>query len=381
MDTILKAVDLAAYQVDPVRGFLPSENPLQRLPPPFNAWEATAHDLSALIMTGRVRQTLEKLPVLDYRQLTDSRELTRAMLLLSVFAGAYVWGEAVPAARLPHTIAVPLWAVAEQLGRPPIISHSSMVLNNWRLLDPDSPIALDNLDTLQLFLGGMDEKWFYLATVGVEITGAPLILMLVDAQTAVTYQRPADLVSLFERMEAVLAATYTALVRIQEKCDPYIFYHRVRPFLTGWPAPGLIYEGVSDTPMIFSGGSAAQSSLIQVIDAGFGVQHSHPASAPFLMDMRSYMPPKHRAFVELIEAGPSIRQFVLDHQQDYPALRDGYNACIAIVDNFRKKHMEIAVRYISHQARNAEGAKGTGGTDFVEFLSAAAKETRARRVE
>jgi hypothetical protein len=44
--------------------------------------------------------------------------------------------------------------------------------------------------------------------------------------------------------------------------------------------------------------------------------------------------------------------------------------------------MEIAVRYISHQARDSGGVnKGTGGTDFVEFLSESRKETRAKLLD
>ncbi len=381
METLLRPVDWAAYQVDPVRGFLPSENPLETLPPPFAAWEDAAGNLSAWIMHGQARQMLAALPTLDYRRLDDYRQLTRAMTLLSIFAGAYVWGEAAPAVRIPHAVAVPLWAVAEQLGRPPIVSHFSMVLNNWRLLDAEGALTLENLDTLQLFLGGMDEKWFYLATLGVEIAGAPLIALLLEAQIATAAQQVAAVVELLARVQTVLAATYQALAHIEEQCDPYIFYHRVRPYLAGWQAPGVVYEGVSAAPVMLSGGSAAQSALIQMIDAGFGVLHSHAASALFLTEMRAYMPPQHRALLELIETGPSLRQFVTDHQQSYPLLREGYNACLNIVDEFRKKHMEIAVRYISQQARSAEGAKGTGGTEFVEFLSTARKETRAHRLE
>ena len=39
-----------------------------------------------------------------------------------------------------------------------------------------------------------------------------------------------------------------------EKCDPYVYYHRVRQPMSGWRSNprlphGLIYEGVSDTPL------------------------------------------------------------------------------------------------------------------------------------
>jgi indoleamine 2,3-dioxygenase len=242
-------------------------------------------------------------------------------------------------------------------------------------VDKTGPIELDNLATLQLFLGGMDEQWFYVTAVVIEAKGAPALGALVAAQQAVAAGRAGDLATHLEAIASALAGVYDVLDRIPEKCDPYIFYHRVRPYQTGWPEPGVIYEGVSDVPRMCAGGSAAQSPLIQALDAGLGVKHRDSETSTFLMEMRSYMVAGHRRFIEVLEAGPSIRQFVLDRAAQCPALGDRYNACIREVDRFRKKHMELAVRYISHQAPNPDEAKGTGGTNFVSFLSKARKET------
>src|SRR2546427_4821666 len=38
--------------------------------------------------------------------------------------------------------------------------RSSYALDNWRRLDPTSPIELGNITLLQNFLGGLDEEWF-----------------------------------------------------------------------------------------------------------------------------------------------------------------------------------------------------------------------------
>jgi hypothetical protein len=58
----LAPADLAGYEVDPVRGFLPSPDPLDRLPQPFASWEAAAGELPKLLVTGTVRSLLEQLP-------------------------------------------------------------------------------------------------------------------------------------------------------------------------------------------------------------------------------------------------------------------------------------------------------------------------------
>jgi len=368
-------IDLAAFRIDPVRGFLPADDPLERLPADFDAWEHVAPDVPALLMTGRLRPALEALPLLDIEPLEGDMQLERAMLLLSVFGSAYVWAEPAPARMVPRAVAAPWCRLAERLGRPPITAHPSNVLFNWRRLDKTGPIELDNLAALQLFLGGIDEQWFYLTAVVIEAKGAPALGALVAAQQAVAVGQADELATHLQAIASALDRVYEVLERIPEKCDPYIFYHRVRPYLSGWPEPGVIYEGVSDAPRRCAGGSAAQSPLIQALDAGLGIKHRGSETSPFLMEMRNYMLTGHRRFIEALESGASVRQFVLDHAARCPALSDRYNGCIRALDRFRKKHMELAVRYISHQAPNPDEAKGTGGTNFVSFLSKARRET------
>jgi len=374
-------MNLADYEIDPERGFLPNPDPLTELPPYFSAWDRLAAQLPALLMAGQLRPLLAQLPILDVAKLENTRQLNRAMMLLSALGNAHVWGGAEPALRLPAGIAIPWWHIAETLGRPPITAHASLVLNNWRRLDGERPITIDNIASLQLFLGGVDERWFFLLTVAIEAAGAPAIWALVDAQTAVIHNDIPALIENLHTIATALQAMLELLVRMPERCDPYIFYNRVRPFVASWPEPGVIYEGVSETPQLFAGGSAAQSTLLQAIDAGLGVVHMREETRPFLMQMRQYMPIPHRQFVAVIEQGVKIRPFILAHRQLRPELADAYNNCLQLLNAFRQKHIEMSVRYILHQAPDQEAAKGTGGTSFVPFLSQARKETKSQLIE
>lgn len=157
---MLKPDLLTTYQIDPARGFLPAVDPLERLPAVFEPWERLASMLPALLLAHKLRPALEQLPPLEVNRLEDDRQRQRAMLLLSILGHAYVWGEASPARVLPRGIAVPWWQVAEKLGRPPIASHASIVLYNWRLLDKGGPLDLNNLAGLQLFWGGWMKRGF-----------------------------------------------------------------------------------------------------------------------------------------------------------------------------------------------------------------------------
>lgn len=56
------------------------------------------------------------------------------------------------------------------------IGHPSIVLYNWRRLDAEADICMENLSTLNNFFDGRDESWFYLITVEVEAKGAASVV-------------------------------------------------------------------------------------------------------------------------------------------------------------------------------------------------------------
>ncbi|MEW6301282.1 MAG: hypothetical protein AB1671_26705 [Thermodesulfobacteriota bacterium] len=384
-------LDLEAFHVDPQRGFLPTPDPLRRLPAAFAPWEGVARDLPKLLAAGAVRRELQRLPALKVSALSGRGQLERAMLLLSYFGHAYVWGEEEPARRLPASVAVPWYAVARRLGRPPVLSYASYALHNWRRLDPAGPIALGNIVLLQNFLAGVDEEWFILVHVEIEAKAAPALAAIGPAQAAVAEGREQTVEQALAAIASVLEQIYATLRRMPERCDPYIYYRRVRPYIHGWknhPAlpDGVVYDGVDaygGAPQQFRGETGAQSAIIPALDAALGVAHKDDPLRPYLMEMRDYMPPEHRAFIEAIEHGPAIREYVLARRHARPALRDAYNACVQGVAQFRSLHLEYAARYIHHQSQQGldnPTTVGTGGTPFMPYLKKHRDETLAHLI-
>ena len=372
---------LTDYRVDPERGFLPADDPLDALPPVFDPWERTASRLSALLTAGRLRAEVEGWPTLSTELLSNRAQKERAMLVLSMVGNAYVWGDSTPATIIPAPLALPWCAVASALGRPPIVSHASLVLQNWKRLDPRGELSLSNLATQVQMLGGMDESWFYLVTVAIEAEGAAALPLLAETTRQRVRQSTDALTSQLRRIETIVARLTPLLDRMRERCDPHIFYHRIRPFLAAWPAPGLVYEGVWDEPKVFAGGSAAQSSLLQALDAALGIAHPDERSGPFLMEMRDYMPPEHRAFVEALEATPSLRDLVSQSATRSPQLVHAYDGCVSALDRFRLAHLTMVHEYISKPAAaSGEMAIGTGGTPYGQFLSQTQRETTRGRI-
>ena len=260
--------------------------------------------------------------------------------------------------------------VAERLDRPPTLAHASLVLNNWKRLDANGPIKLGNLDTLMQFHGGLDESWFYLVTTEIEAIGAGILREFERIQQAMPSED-------FEQVECSLAVVRdtlldlnTTLNRMYEHCDPYIFYNRVRPFLASFES--VEYRGCDKNPRNYFGGSAAHSSLLQAIDAMFGIKHHDERSRSYLIKMRSYMPADHAAYINALEAEKSLSHAV--DQDD--GCRRVYTACVDALIDFRQSHLKMVAKYVSSQmSQMGPGHTGTGGTDPMVFLRQVAKDT------
>src|SRR5437899_3415668 len=121
----------AAPKIDAERGFLPLQDPLPRLPRPFDEWESVALGLPKLFASDHIRGTIEQLPPFPIEAIRNDRERERTMVLLSYLGHAYVWGAYKPAQVLPKRLAVPWHIVAESLGRPPVLSYSRYALHNF----------------------------------------------------------------------------------------------------------------------------------------------------------------------------------------------------------------------------------------------------------
>lgn len=375
---------LADHGVSETRGFLPSADPLDRLSPNFDAWEDAAHLLPKLLMTDHVREHLAALPEFQLDLIFTERELRRAMSLLSYLGHAYVWCGDRPATHLPAKIAAPWHAVAKKLGRPPVLSYCSYSLDNWFRFDRSRPPVLGNIGLLQNFLAGEDEEWFILVHVDIEYRAAPGIASLAPAQQAAIEGDVSRATTHLRIIGDALDGMYATMQRMTERCDPYIYYHRVRPYIHGWKnhpdlPDGLVYEGVEEfggIPQKFRGETGAQSAIVPCMDAVLGVYHEADELKTYLMEMRTYMPPEHQAFLRQLESQPSVREFVKNSGNTI--LLDAYDKCVSGVEKFRSLHLEYAAKFIFQQAQTDPKnphAVGTGGTPFMKYLKKHRDET------
>jgi indoleamine 2,3-dioxygenase len=223
-----------------------------------------------------------------------------------------------------------------------------------------------------------------------------------------------------------------------EKCDPAVFYWKIRKFLAGSEnmaslglPNGLEYKGVNNNERKhYMGATAGQSSLFPALDLFFGIEHydenpSQPEKSPnaLLLKMRAFMPGAHRAFLDHLAKVANLRAYVLSKEKltsssddQVKDLLTTYDECVQQIKLFRDTHIQIVTKYILVQAKRGppEGwedyrvqvavattattndhasttkeedgnddetpaIQGTGGSDLMPFLKTNRDETNAAK--
>ena len=305
-------------------------------------------------------------------------ELERAMLLYSYIGHGYIWGGTSIEKVIPKNISKTWYKISQKLDRPPILSYASYALNNWKLQDVNKPFDLENIRILQNFLGGMDEDWFIMIHIAIEHEAKEILNNL-----KTYYLDKNEDQSYLENALVSIKKINQIMNRMPEKCDPFIYYNRVRPYIFGWknnPATpnGVIYEGVEEyggTPQLFRGETGAQSSIVPALDALLGVTHSNDPLKEYLDEMRLYMPKEHRNLLNDLDQWSENNRSKSIREDSSVLLSD---EIIKEVHTFRNKHLEYARIYIHEQSlsnQNNSNVVGTGGTPFMKYLDKHLQET------
>ncbi|GAA95248.1 uncharacterized protein L969DRAFT_21923 [Mixia osmundae IAM 14324] len=419
----------ADFDVDVRSGFLPPQEPIQRLLGELEDWELALDAREGMRYGGAAfsieaaeawRTGIRSMPVLSVTNLSTLPLLRRAHVVLSFLGHAYIHSTFPSGNVVPASIAVPWVEVSERLDMPPILTYADTVLWNWRFKDPSRGWQADNFEISQTFTGSKDEEHFFLTSLLCELRGVPALRLMSHcldeawlgdavAKTRITRNLD-DLVTIVESISQTI-------IDVRTDCAPHAFYFEIRPWFVG----GLwTYEGVQSHLGLrevreYGGPSAGQSSLIHSLDVFLGVDHSarpepviqrlNAASRPppadkestFMHRMAFYMPQHHRQFLSHLQSHPrSVRELALADMID-PAsadLRKSYDRVVQSLKGLRSAHMNIVTLYIITQSRALpppgskllpppvvakaeQELKGTGGTELVRFL----KMCRDRTVE
>ncbi|KAM6915934.1 indoleamine 2,3-dioxygenase 2-like [Xenentodon cancila] len=384
--------DLDAFDISEALGFI-LEEPLTHLPDYYQVWLDLANNLTHLIESRTLRDLVHKMPVLSPHLLSNHRELRLAHLVLGFISMGYVWqeGQHAPAQILPKALACPYWLVSRRLGLPPILTYADSVLANWKLKDPTGDMEFKNIDLIFSLPGGESCRGFFIVSLLVEQAASSGIMGALEVMHAL---KISDLIGIQRGLIKVtqsLKKMRETFQLMHNHVEPTAFHGTLRIFISGWRdnpmlPRGLLYEGVSNEPILLSGGSAAQSSAIQCFDALLCIQHEGETGA-FLTRMKDYMPPAHRQLIESLSVCSSLRDFIMTCSS--PDLCQSYNSCISALVDLRNYHLNAVTKYVIVPGNHARSmgcplrgvctmlnTTGTGGSNLMAFLKGVRNSTK-----
>jgi indoleamine 2,3-dioxygenase len=377
--------------------FLPSKDPLikyKTTSKSLNLISEISEQLPKLLLTGSVQNTINKLKNNDLSvdkviANNDLREIRLAMVHISFIAHSFIWGSKTPSKILPEVIAKPWVKLSKILGRPPILSYASYCLDNWYRLNKKEDISLENVGLHTNFLGGVDEDWFVTIHVCIEDAAGDAIKAATKLAKLNEKHSVRDFSIHLRAIINSLRKVNAIFSRMPEKCDPYVYYHRVRPFIFGTKdnpdlKKGLIYQNqFNNKPQFFRGETGAQSSIMPFLDGALGIYHTQDHLRHYLNEMRDYMPPKHRNAIERVENISNAKTLIHESKK----LINEYNKCLEEIRIFRAQHLEFAATYIHKQSqiknpfgRGGSTITGTGGTPFMKYLKKHRDETQKQKI-
>jgi indoleamine 2,3-dioxygenase len=367
------------------RGFLPEHDPLTRFPynSEFSALDEIGRDLPSLLQDHSFRRYARSLEIPFWPegrvQANDLPQLQLYYLRVGFLASAYInqVGEE-PSRVLPANLAVPLCRACKLLNRPPILSYDGYALYNWKRFQPNQPIALGNIDTIQNFVHLYDEHWFILVHVEIEATAARILDAVATAQAALAANAASLVDNAVEKIAGAVTDQVRVLRRVPEKMSPALYYKTFRPYIRFFedveyeaevPGGRVAAGSAARLRMNFRGETGAQSSIMPLLVAFMKIPHRPSMLTNHLIDMRNYMPAEHRRLLEMVESMPSVRGFTS---------KQNYNAVLDAMAEFRSVHYGWAQEYINQWT---DDPRGTGGTPYMKWLKQLIDETLAFKID
>ena len=327
------------------RGFLPKQPPLLRLPAAYEPWEAVANRLPELMRELRVRQAIDRLPMLpaDPEHLPD-RYLLRAASMMVHLAHSYHWMNQHATEKIADCILQPWQVISQRLGRQGLAGTQIDFFNyNWRLLDPEAG-DVRRVENLQPAFTVFDEteRIFAMTLVEAEAVLAPVIGAVIRAGEAILRDDPDALrTELLRIYDALKTVTFETLNKISANDSSDYF---VDPCVWGRSYATLVLRVPGE---IGSGTSGAASPSVHLLDSFFGRRSFQSLIGSEVLNLRKWYPVH---WLQMLAAADNIvlKQY-LDHVAD-PLLTELYCDTLRLYagdQGFLQRHAMKAYGYLN----------------------------------
>lgn len=380
---------LSSYNISPERGFLGSNDPLIYVPSPFferfEPWLTLGSELPRHLALGSYTNAVARLPT--YTQTlagVPEAVLWRVLVSVGFCVQAYIWQTTPPTNVIPAGLAVLFAKLCKKLNVGPAFNYSMYTLRNWKRIDPNGPISVDNLTMIQHFNSEefperySAEDWFVAIHIDIEKRAGALINAVMRAEASRHSGNGEALASWLIHASIILLDMRDTINRMNERCLPATYFAHVRPYLSGFVRVpgGVVLQGVKaldEKPQYSLGQTGAQSSIAPMLDRFLGIDHQSLKLSGHLSDMlMKHTPPKHRAFVCLFDQPSRFKKA----ETQWENLSKDARVLSALITirhafaEFRKAHYVLAITHIARPAAKLgdHAPKGTGGTDLIPSL-------------
>ncbi|OZJ03285.1 hypothetical protein BZG36_03738 [Bifiguratus adelaidae] len=381
---------MPSFMVGETNGFLPRQAPLVELPNRFHKLEyllqrmplVMANGEEGLLAKGKFGDAVKALPEYEVDDITDAQLLSALYRDYTFVASAYLLEPCDIMYRekkdyglgrqvLPRNVAVPLAKVAAKIGAKPFMEYAlSYSLYNYKRIDPTKGLTYDNLALIRAFAGSESEKGFILNHVTMVAFSGDLIKHTQSILSSCGRKDRQE----FTQALCDLNTTYSRINEEMEcmwqRSQP-ADYQKFRTFIMGTKNQpmfphGVIYEGVSDTPMFLRGESGANDSMVPLGDNVLQLTARMPENplTKVLRDFRTYRPTNHREYLEYVQYKADelgVRDFAMSDSESAA----WYLANVDQIRAFRHRHWNFTKEYIIKYSLHPVA---TGGSPIVSWL-------------
>ena len=382
------------------KGFL-EEKCMEKLPNKFIYFQNIYNNLDETKSDSiQFRNLINELPEYNYDRdnINDLSitEIKKMYSFLSMTINRYIWCSGVNDASnysiLPSILGKIFFDTSKYLGINPSLTHAAVDLYNWKYIKNENEFSLDNIDVISTMTGDISEKWFYKIMIVIEGNSYLILKSIYDLIENIknnNYNNINDnMLYCFKCINECMLNNYKIIKKMELNCDPHFFFNHLRIYLSGSRNDnlpnGITVKDFLEIKFDYVGGSAAQSTLLPVIDQFLSIKHDDHTQK-YLTMMLDYMPEKHRNFIKYVKDNMfNVHNYVnLSNDKN---LIDNYNKALSNLKSFRTAHLSLIHKYIINQIpktnnNNAHGEKGSGGTSPVDFANSIIKSTNKNYIK
>jgi len=363
------------FSVSGKYGFLPSYEPLDKLPEEYNEIQNIINQLPHFLHNeGTIEKAIESLPNLNNIIINETnKQVLQAIYRAYTFASSgYLlapahfnkdsdgkYGKAYNV--LPSQLAMPLVTVSNKLDVFPWLDyHYAYSLGNYVKKDKEGTLHWDNLKMACSFTGTDDEVGFIMNHVYINEVSPQLVFGIFQTLSGEVKEGLKQVLDTIREMNERR--------RTMWKASRPERYNDFRAFIMGIEGneeifgEGVIYEGVWEEPRKYRGQTGAQDDIIPSLDIFTGVIKYYPDNmlTKYLLDLRNYRPKCVQEYFKDLEIeSPEYRKNLTKEEK---VLLLGI---LEQVYYFRSGHWNFVVQYIM---KNTKYAKATGGTPIISWI-------------